>query len=142
MYIKWDFIILGTKVLSQIKFLSCGHAAHKIELNFWPSEIFEKCDQISLWIRLFFRSTQKFYIKTENSKKKYVTSQEMYTKWDFIILGTKVLSQIKFLSCGHVARKIELNFWPSEIFEKSDQISLWIRLFFRPTQKFDIKTGN
>ena len=59
----------------------------------------------------FFSIDPKFLHPKGKLKKKCATCPQILTKRDFIILGIKVLSQIKFLIFGHVAHKIELNWW-------------------------------
>ena len=47
------------------------------------------------------------------------TCPQIHTKRDFITLGTKVLSHIKFLIFGHVAHKIGKNLWHIKKWKKS-----------------------
>ena len=59
----------------------------------------------------FFSIAPKFQRENGKLKKKCATCPQIHTKREFIILGIKVLSPIFFLICGHVAHKIELNWW-------------------------------
>ena len=120
-------------------FRTCGTqnwAKLVIIQNFWKKS--------SNWLvnPPFFSIDPKFLHPTGKFKKNCATCLQIHTKWYFIILGTKVLSQTKFLIFGHVAHKIEHNLWPPKFFEKNVQIGLWIPHFFRSTQNFCARREN
>ena len=79
----------------------------------------------------FFSIAPKFQRENGKLKKKCATCPQIHTKREFIILGIKVLSPIFFLICGHVAHKIELNWW---------HIKKTFKLACKTKQKFKKKT--
>ena len=93
-----------------------------------PAFFFENV-QIRLRTRLFF-DRPKISARKREIKKKCATCPQILTKPEFIILGIKVLSPIFFLICGHVAHKIELNWW---------HIKKTFKLACKPKQKWKKK---
>ena len=101
MYIKWDFIILGTKVLSPIKFLSCGHVARKIELilQYLKKTFKSACKTKQKWKK------KSFFEKLKFSKKLFLDVKKINVFLKFTYFGKFGIGYWCFQSI-----KIVLNF--------------------------------